>query len=472
MILSAPSFKLLKSFQKRAIVKVAIELVKADNLIHFREVGLLDSLCDKLGLKQEDVESVHYLTLESAIRSICGIPSAERRMLYDFYSTIVRVDDDIAFDERLLLSSLFLSFNDGSREWCRLISIPDSLPEFSQRQIVYLEKKQCDCVHTLFADKYELLLISKAFEDAGFDFFYLPRVLKELKADGEGSDRFSLLAHAMGYMVPVDRKASAKNIESALSALDTQLLYRLILSKYEIDPDYFKFDSFLLVKIKDSNIFNDAGNASAVSDFLCIDISSNIKERVLTFLSYFDSSKSLISYEGCYKFLFDYLCSESQITEPLVIHPDGAFTLGAQVVSFESAPQAKTLYLTLLQYGKRGVDVDAFSEASNLLQKYGGDGVTALCQAISRLNTEASNLLLKLIRIYGLISTKEIDKPDFLNYVSNIIAHRSSLKNYINRGFASMPKGTNASYFNITYLPENKSYSIQASRELISNNFK
>lgn len=55
-------------------------------------------------------------------------------------------------------------------------------------------------------------------------------------------------------------------------------------------------------------------------DFLCIDISSEVKKRILAFVSRFDERRDLLSYKGYYKFLYDYLSSEAKITNPISIN--------------------------------------------------------------------------------------------------------------------------------------------------------
>lgn len=84
-------------------------------------------------------------------------------------------------------------------------------------------------------------------------------------------------------------------------------------------------------------------------DFLCIDISSEVKKRILAFVSRFDERRDLLSYKGYYKFLYDYLSSEAKITNPISINSKGDFILGSgEIIRFKSAPQAKTLYVLLL----------------------------------------------------------------------------------------------------------------------------
>ena len=50
----------LSATQRRAVMKLAVELVKADDRIHSKEVAVLDKLQSGLGLDQEELDLTHY----------------------------------------------------------------------------------------------------------------------------------------------------------------------------------------------------------------------------------------------------------------------------------------------------------------------------------------------------------------------------------------------------------------------------
>lgn len=56
--------------QRRAVMKLAVELVKADDRIHSKEVAVLDELQSMLGLEQEELDLIHYLSLENAVECL------------------------------------------------------------------------------------------------------------------------------------------------------------------------------------------------------------------------------------------------------------------------------------------------------------------------------------------------------------------------------------------------------------------
>lgn len=59
--------------QKRSVIKIAIELVKADNRIHSKEISILDSLQRGLGLTQEELDLIHYATLADSVAAVRGM---------------------------------------------------------------------------------------------------------------------------------------------------------------------------------------------------------------------------------------------------------------------------------------------------------------------------------------------------------------------------------------------------------------
>lgn len=153
----------------------------------------------------------------------------------------------------------------------------------------------------------------------------------------------------MEYLVPAGDKIKLNNLKESLAILDTRTFYHLILSRFNIDPERIPYQAFLLVKIRDSHILDDSDTMRRTVDFLCIDISSEVKKRILAFVSRFDERRDLLSYKGYYKFLYDYLSSEAKITNPISINSKGDFILGSgEIIRFKSAPQAKTLYVLLL----------------------------------------------------------------------------------------------------------------------------
>ena len=467
----------LGATQRRAVVKLAIELMKADDRIHSKEITILDRLQKTLKLSQEELDLTHYLSLESAIACLNGLDAESIGAITETLGGIVSADNDINFDETLLLSSISMSCGVESREWCRVVSVFATESEVPEKQIVFLESGISEAAHKVLDDKYDNLLISKAFGDIGMDFFYLPDVIRELCGNIADDERFDLLKRSIEYIVPTGDKIRLNSLRQSLDRLDIRTFYHIILSRFNITPESIPFPAFLMIKIRDAHILDDSGVIRRMVDFLCIDISTEVKKRILSFVSRFDEKRGLLSYSGYHRFLFEYLSSESKTANPVTITDKGEFLLESRedTIRFESAPQAVTFYLLLLSRGRRGISQSTFTQAADFLKSLNineylnvaGDlELGRLIGDLTRKDDEYASVILDTITIYGMFSTKDISKKSFIGYIQRIISHRSSLKTYINSGFASASRLANPEHFMIAFNPGLKTYTVSASPSL------
>lgn len=459
-------------------MKLAVELVKADNKIHSKEVSVLDEVQSVLGLEQQELDLTHYLSLENAVDCLKNLDDSSTERVIDLFNGIMCSDNDIDFEENLLLSSISMSFDTRSRNWCRILSVNVTESEVTEKQIVFLESDVSEPAHQVLDDKYDNLLISKAFSDIGIEFFYLPYIIREFGQNLEDDDKFGLFQRSMEYLVPAGDKIKLNNLKGSLAALDTRTFYHLTLSRFGIDPERIPYTAFLLVKIRNSNILDDSDTMRRMIDFLCIDISSEVKKRILTFVSRFDKQRDILSYKGYYKFLYDYLSSEAKITNPIRINSKGDFILeSGEIIRFKSAPQAKTLYLLLLSRGHKGISQTDFNKAISFLKTLdineyltpSGDFNLALFKEyLAGKNDEYARVIRDTISIYRTFSTKDCQNKHFLEYIQSILRHRSSLKTYINSGFASARKLANPEHFMVCFDADTKTYSVSASPSLFT----
>ncbi len=469
----------LSATQKQAVFKLAVELVKADRRIHSQEIGALTQLQEALAIEQTQLDLIHYCTMQTAIEALKGLNEVGKDVLCDLFGNIMCSDNDIDFDERLLLSAVTMSIRPESESWCSVLTIPFVDSQSSERQIIFLEKQRCESVHEVFDDAYDYLLISKAFGDIGLKFLYLPDIMKKLNSQlgaqcKSREGKFDLLKQSMGFIVPAGNKIKLNNLDSALSSLDTPTFLRVILSRYGISADTVPYDAFLLLKISDSQVLNDSNALEGNTNFLCIDLSRDVKKRIFEFISRFDEQEHLISYEGYYKFIYDYLSSESKSVNPIKLDGNFQFYAGddtSRQIDFESSPQARTFFLLLLFYGPYGIRHSIFNDVADILEttnasEYVSGGVfdyPAFKARLSKIGNEASRLIINTMEIYRCVSTKDDESPEFVKYAANILKHRSSLKNYINKGFRACKILANPERFEVIYDGKSRAYLVNAS---------
>jgi hypothetical protein len=471
----------LSPLKKRTVFKIAVDLIKADNRIHSKEINVLDRLQDDLCLSQQEIDLTHYITLSEAISSINEMTEEQVSYIIDLFNGIMRADSDISIEENILLTALSLACSKDSRDWVKVITIPATETKVSDSQIVFLEKEWSRNAHQVFDDKYDNLLISKAFGDIGFQLFYLPSVMEDLglknKSGNELGRHFGLLQKSIGYLTPYGTRSNDNKVEKILTGFDTTTFFKVVLSSLHLNPDIFPFNSFLLIKVRENIVFDDNNCSKEVIDFLCIDMSDEIKKRILTFVSNFNEQTFMLPYEGYYKMFYDYLSSESKITSSIFLDDTLHFemeNLGNTRIKFESSPQARTFYLLLLHYGRSGVKQSCFCDAIDYLKNVNAEefcingkfSIGAVKTRLIAINTDWSKLIYNIITIYQSISTKDEQKPSYLSYILSILNHRSSLKTYVNTGFSEIEGLANPEQYHISFDKEFNLYRVTASSAL------
>lgn len=473
--------KQLTDIQKQALFKIAVDLVKADKQIHRDEVTLLDRLQRTCGIGVGDLEFIHYISLQQAVSALRGIDAECKKAVLDVLESVVGVDNDIDNRENLLLVAVRLCLEDSSREWCTIISTSDIDAECLSEQIVYLERSEQSEVTAVLNDKYDYLLLTKALEDVGLHLFYLPNVIAELRRQWSPKDElssFDFLRRSMEFIVPVGDRERLADLSHTLQSVDTKTFFKVICSRYNIEIDRIPYDGFLMVKIEDNYLLEDDGRLVKSVDFLCVDISHSVKQRVLHFVKLLERTVNLISYQGYYRLLYDYLSSEAKILSSLVIDHRGDFRLvdlNNHLLRFESAPQAKSLYLLLLRYGRAGIRQECFEKALGYLNNAQIASVMAsdefsverFKQTLLGFKSDWAKLIYNLITIYEQLSTKDSGKGSFLGYISKIIQHRSALKNYVNTGFGEAYHLANAEQYHIKFDKNHKTYYVELSPALV-----
>ena len=121
----------LTAMQKRAAMKIAVDLAKADRQIHGSEVALLNDCQKELGLTDDELEMIHYLSLQDCISILAGLPQSEKEAMLSLFERVIQVDVDVDARERILLSSIKMALSDGSGSWTSVFSVTGAETECS-----------------------------------------------------------------------------------------------------------------------------------------------------------------------------------------------------------------------------------------------------------------------------------------------------------------------------------------------------
>ena len=456
----------LTTMQKRAVMRLAVDLAKSDKQIHESEVALLNECQRVLCLSSDELEMIHYLSLQECLSVLEDLSTEDKEAIISLLEQIVEIDVDIDRRERILLSAVRMALSDRSSKWAGLFSVTGVEAECSPNQIIYLEKHWCRSSREVLDDDFNNLLLTKALNDVGLQLFYFPTVKKKIDV--------SLLCRSMEYILPSENRAVTENMIESLDKIDSVSLFSAFCSTYRMSPGAIGYDAFLMLKLQEGEMLNDEGRLSRCIDFLCIDVSEEIKERVACFVGLLDAPVRKLSYEGYYRLLYDHLISASAVVSSVYIDKKNDFYLtdvGNQKLRFESAPQAKTLYLLLLHYGAYGVTQECFEKAISYLDQAKGEANWDYDTFRSRLEDEDSQeavLIRKIMTIYERVSTKDPSNDGFLNYITTIIRQRSALKNYINKGFRSATHLSEKEDYCVKFNQGTKSYFVSTDISLFS----
>lgn len=461
--------------QKRAFLKIAMELVKIDNLFHCNEMDIISFLEKECNVQTNDIEMIHYLSMSQAINVLKQLDHAGINEIINVFEKIISSDNNIDTKENILLSSIKMALLPEYSKWVSIISIDDATSDCNQNQLAYIEKVFNRNCHSFFNNDYELLHFKTELKKAGITLFYLPAELNNIKSFWlKINDRnSSALNHSLNFITPPDNYYDSSNILTNLNSIDHIAFYNTLILHYKIIPDLINSNSFLLLKIKNGDILDDNGNIHNYSDFLIISLDENIKQRITDFLSILTKPDLFIPVDGYYKVLYEYINKKSQMLGTVEI--DNNFQLffkniNSERIIVKSHPQSCALYFLLLKYGKLGLSSNTFNNALLFLENLKKDthnkknyfnSDSLLCDLLKH-NDKESVMLYNLITIYSTLSTKNVNSVDFIDYIIKIIKHRASLKNYINTAFRSLQENNNCNDFKITYDPEYKTYYVKA----------
>lgn len=444
---------------------LAVDLAKADRQIHAGEVAILNECQKSLGMTDDEIEMIHYMSFQECISALEPLSQARKDEVMAWYEKIVEADVDVDVRERILLSAIRMAFSKESSRWTRILSVSGVETDCSSNQIIYLEKKRCESSREVLDDEFNNLLLTKALNEVGLQLFYMPRVKKIIDLE--------LLCKSMDYILPAGTRSSAPDLD----CVDSVSLFGAFCSTYRLSPGNVDFDAFLMLKLQEGEVLNDEGAQTRSMDFICIDVSSGLKDRVAHFVNLLDAPGNKLSYDGYYRLLYDHMMSASSVVSRIFIDEKFGFFLtdaDNQKLRFESAPQAKTLYLLLLRYGVGGISQECFEEALELVDTLRSESADqpwdylGFRNHLSKLHTPAAMLVLNIMTIYACISTKNPECEGFLNYIQTIIRQRSALKNYIAGGFSCITHLLDKDTYCVQFNHSAKSYCLATDVSLIS----
>lgn len=459
----------LSSLQCRALLKIAVDLVKSDYQIHSDEIVALQKIQEECKLDVDETEWIHYLTLQEAIDVLSSLDEDTKLKLLQQLENLIKIDNDVDFHENLLLSSIKLCLTIPKE--AKIISVPNAYVECDSHQIVYLEHQCCDDAHRVLDDKYDYVMISNILSSCKMQLFYLPKVVQFL-LDGEREQNVKLLRQSVAYVVPSSYSKDQNDFNNLLQQMDVVKFTKLVETQSNILPEQIGMDAFFMVTLQDTFVLDDDANRLRNRDYLCINAATSLKSNVMKLVELMQSPNYSISFFGYYRFLFDFLNADLRLMSTILINHNNDFVLpdlGDTIVEFKSAPQAKTFYLLLLYY-PYGITQSLWNSADELCGKLAVRmWIDIMDLKIFLMNSkdEVASLIYNILVLYETISNRSVDVYRMIEYVRSIINHRSSLKNYINASINQIEKLAHKNFYLVEFNAASESYRIGLTSEWV-----
>jgi uncharacterized tellurite resistance protein B-like protein len=84
---------------KIAVVKILKEIMHADNRVHAKEAGYLESVVQTFALSEDYASEVEQLMTLKALSTIRGLTTEQKREIARMMGTMIVVDKDINYNE-------------------------------------------------------------------------------------------------------------------------------------------------------------------------------------------------------------------------------------------------------------------------------------------------------------------------------------------------------------------------------------
>ncbi|MBQ2979599.1 MAG: TerB family tellurite resistance protein [Bacteroidaceae bacterium] len=407
-----------------AILRLVIDLIKADNKMHREEISWTEMLSKRYSYTADDLLQVHNVSFQEAITILQQLGSGERNEVIELLREIISIDNDIDTNERILIAAILMALHDDTSGHVQVLTADARGFEGYDRQFIYLEKKPCASCQQAVEQVYAS--ISRQLRAFDIDFFFYPRVLQHIL------HMQPHLTPAINLLIPTFSHVDKEYLSAYTTCDFTKYVHGLMGAQAE--P--FRFDAFFMLKIQSNH-----RQEHPTVDFLCIEISqqpTDIFNRFIDSLAI--EEDSAIPFYGCYRTLFDMISCESKQNYDLMLDGDLFYLCGEKKIVLDiRGSERKTLFALFLLYGEEGISNNAFAQIG-CDTKLGQEAIAIYQYFANAKNYEQVEVALS-----------NDEEPTVIANLRDI-AKRNSHIGYIKRAFMAIPSLKSPQL----YYPQNK----------------
>jgi hypothetical protein len=188
----------MKKVERASIVRVLIDLIKADSVIDECEMVLYAKLKQEYNISREDEISASSMTLADAVMTLAGSTPLLRKSLIESFSKMAVSDGFCAEQEAQLIFALIFCLSEEYVGMTEMYSVHEPEVTIEDNQVIYVESAFDTNINSDITNNYRS--IDKEFRLAGFNFIYIPFISNHYKKTDIGL--FKEIAKILAPTIP------------------------------------------------------------------------------------------------------------------------------------------------------------------------------------------------------------------------------------------------------------------------------
>lgn len=348
----------MKLSERTSIIRVLIDLIKADSVIDEGEMALYAKIKEEYNITREDELAASSMTLAEAVAQLSESTAKLRADIMQIFSDMTISDGFCAPKEALLMIALHWCLSEETRGMSEMFSIHEPNVIIDDNQVIYVESAYDGDINKEIVENYRF--IDRELRLIGFNFVYIPYIASHYK----GTEK-SLFYEISKFLAPNINEERIDSLVESLQNINTvqycseQLCNKLGMHKLlDLPPG-------LLIKVGNTYV-----GEKLHANFLRITIEENVLDLVQSiadrysgmlssdgrYIVNIEEAHGQFLYHGFYKQLFDTFVIQKGIRSSLLIDiPKGKFILpdlGMEIKGMHR--KEKALYLLLIFESPRG----------------------------------------------------------------------------------------------------------------------
>lgn len=314
----------MRNVEKTAIVRIFVDLIKADRIIDTGEMVFYEKMRGKYGFAKDNEIAAMSMNFSEAISILKESEQKLREEVLSDCSDATVSDGFCAHSEALLLISLMATLKEEYSEDASIISIPKKSFSVDDSTVLYVESKFDKNLNRQIVENYRHA--NKEFLFPGFHFVYIPNIIHHYKE----TDR-KIFRQMISFLAPSFTSDGIESVTDGLLSMTTESFCKDILCNRLSIDNLRTVNPSLLIKIGNNYV-----GGTEFSNFLCLEIEGYFLQFVNAFVDDFSSMLSSDAltipveseannqylYYGFYKQLLDIFLVRRNVRSRIIIDPN------------------------------------------------------------------------------------------------------------------------------------------------------